>query len=231
MRGLSKKLESLQASFGIAKKQGDGVSQIVAEFESAIDLASGPIEDVVTLAVCYMCTESSIGKEVYAVDLLEMAFGRSSINQGARFWLAYSYLLWPYYSSEHQYDEGQGVLKAYELLRGIERSDTQAFSASRLLLGKMEEGEKRIKLLEESVALCPEWVRNRISLAKAYNASGLSANALSQFEFACAQCKPMQLPIETPAHIVNQYFGDIISGVYWSNLKCHLFFEQSDLLY
>ena len=158
---------------------GNEEIEVVRRLESRMELGSSSINDLLELAQLYI---EPVHREAEAIAILEAVLKRDPDNSFAKFWLAYCCL--------HYLMDPAAIRKAKELLESVIQADPQHAGAAYMLLAEVleEEGnlpvDQKIEMLEKSVALEPDWVFNRQSLAWAYRQTGKFSKALEQIEKA-----------------------------------------------
>jgi tetratricopeptide (TPR) repeat protein len=157
---------------------GNEEIEVVKRLESQMDLSGSSVNDLLELAQLYI---EPFHREAEAMAILEAVLKRDH-NSLAKFWLAYCCL--------HYLMDPVAIRRAKTLLESVIQADPQHAGAAYMLLAEVleEEGnlpvDQKIKMLETSVALEPDWVFNRQSLAWAYRQAGKFSNALEQIEKA-----------------------------------------------
>jgi len=153
--------------------------KIVRQLESKIDLESSPLADLLELGQLYI---EPCHREEEAMRIFEAVLARDPNNADAKFWLAYCCL--------HYLMVPAAIRRAAILLESVIQTNPERAGAAYLLLAEVldEEGnltvDRKIELLEKSVALEPTWVHNRESLAWAYMEAARFADALEQISKA-----------------------------------------------
>ena len=157
----------------------------IQRLETGMDLQKGPLDDLIELAHLYLLPGHS---EDDALRLLELVIKRDSGNSEAKLWLAYVFL--------HYVPIQESFRRAKKLLESIiETGDSWTGAAYHfldyaewLIADYANRGDeiidRRIALLEASVAREPEWVLNRILLAHVYEKAGRYSEAMEQLEKA-----------------------------------------------
>ncbi|MCI0337070.1 MAG: hypothetical protein L0226_05810 [Acidobacteria bacterium] len=153
--------------------------KIVEQLESAIDLKTSPIDDLLELGQLYI---EPCHREAEAILIFETILMRNPHNNAAKFWLAYCCL--------HYLMDPKALQRAVSLLEtNINANDDYAGASYAMLAEIFEEQnssshEKKIQMLEASVIKEPSWVYNRQSLAWAYIEVGRFADAFEQIQIA-----------------------------------------------
>jgi tetratricopeptide (TPR) repeat protein len=153
--------------------------KIVRQLESKLDLGSSPLDDLLELGQLYI---EPCHREGEAMRIFEAVLARDPNNADAKFWLAYCCL--------HYLMDPAALRRAAILLESLIQTSPKLAGAAYMLLAEVldEEGnltvDRKIELLEKSVALEPGWVHNRESLAWAYMEAGRFADALEQINRA-----------------------------------------------
>lgn len=161
---------------GHATKKQDA---LVRELEASLDPSTSPVEQLLDLAVLYLCPHH---EGVKAAALLEKILRREPDNGDARIWFAYA--------AAHELMDSNSLRRAYNLLTDELRSRGDRAGAAALLAayvgkeaGIIDDKEEK-RLLELSVQLEPRWVYNRQILAHRYASNGEVSKALGQLESA-----------------------------------------------
>lgn len=169
--------------------------------EATLDMATSPVGDLVELALLYL---EPAHREADAIALLETVVARDPSHGQARVWLAWALL--------HFVMDGPSMTRAQELLTPL--LDVEPYSgAAHMLLAEVrdEQGatvDARIRLLETSVAIEPDWVSNRHDLAWAYSEAGRHEEAATQLQAALHAIRP-----EDPRWtLVQRSFEESITG-------------------
>jgi thioredoxin-like negative regulator of GroEL len=154
---------------------------LVADLESRVDARHGPIDDILELAQLYI---EPCHREGDAIALFEAVLERDPQNSVARLWISHCCL--------HYLMESKALRRAAALLASIISTDSDSAGAAYWLLAQVLDDlgelsvERRIELLEASVACEPAWVLNRQSLASAYEEAGDLPAAIAQIRQALA---------------------------------------------
>lgn len=154
--------------------------RLVERLESAVDLATSPIEDVLELGQLYI---EPCHREADAIRLFEGVLKRDPHHIWAKFWLAYCCL--------HYLMDREALRRARTLLESVMTRDPQHAGAACMLLAEVLEEEqgsaslhRQIRLLEASVGCEPGWVYNRQALSRAYRQAGRLVDAVAQIRAA-----------------------------------------------
>ena len=178
------------------------VERRVTQLEQRIDPEKSDIADVLELAQLYV---EPCHREDRAIALFDAVLRREPQNNTATVWLAYCCI--------HYLMDKAALRRAQDALTSILRADAQNGAAYLLLAEVLQDLgdpsiEKRISLLESSVACEPTWVNNRHYLAWGYWKAGRKAEGVAQMRQAIENI----ISADPGWSIQREYFEICITG-------------------
>ena len=158
----------------------------VNRLEENLDLEKTEIKKIIEVASFYI---EPFHQEDKAMEMLKTIMKREPDNEIAKLWLSYCYI---HYSMDEV-----SLIQAKELLESIiVNSFTVQKGAAKMMLAETLDDleavtlHEQTKLLEESVLLEKNWVKNRYILGGLYKRLGKLSEAMEQLEKAFDRLLP-----------------------------------------
>lgn len=192
---------------------------IIRALEAQIDPQQSPIADIVRLGQFYLCP---VHDEERAMTLFKQALEREPQHPWATYWLAYLYY-WDFFDML----SAKALLESWLASNESSCWEPQAKAAILQRLAEVRDSEdiddlsdlERIALLEQSVQLASDWVRNRWYLARAYVAVGRFREAKEQLETAQANMIPNDPAWDAADDLFEHDVTGRVTGVYQDDIR------------